>query len=237
MISLKPENYFRNTWFMSWKKITKIDNQKKRIKDDTVHRSAYSLTKRIIDILGAIVGLAITGIIIIPLAIAIKLDCPGPILYSQIRCGLKGKKFRIWKFRSMCVNAEKKQHLVENQAVGHIFKNDRDPRVTKVGKFIRKTSLDEFPQFWNVLMGDMSLVGTRPPTVNEVAEYNDYHQRRLNVKPGITGEWQVKGRSCINDFEEVVELDLRYQTKWSVKYDLLLIWKTIQIVFKCKGAY
>ena len=201
------------------------------------HRSVDCKVKRAIDILGAIVGLLLTGIIYIPLAIAIKLEDSGPILYSQIRCGLNGKRFRIWKFRSMCIDAEQKKHLVENQAKGHIFKNDHDFRITKIGKFIRKTSLDEFPQFWNVLLGEMSLVGTRPPTPNEVENYDEYHRLRLRVKPGLTGEWQVKGRSCVKDFEQIVSLDLNYQKKWSIWYDFKLILQTVRVVFGCKGAH
>ena len=203
----------------------------------SVHPSAYSPAKRLIDIVGAIVGLIFTAIIFIPLSIAIQLDSPGPILYSQTRCGLLGKKFCIWKFRSMCVDAEHKKHLVENQAKGHIFKNDKDPRITRVGKFIRKTSLDEFPQFWNVLVGDMSLVGTRPPTPSEVQYYDENHMLRLRVKPGITGEWQVTGRSFIDDFEEVVSLDIEYQKKWSVWYDLVLIFRTVFVVLRGTGAH
>jgi exopolysaccharide biosynthesis polyprenyl glycosylphosphotransferase len=204
---------------------------------DSVHPSVYSLGKRLIDLLGAIIGLIIIAILFIPFAIAIKLDSEGPIFYRQTRCGLQGKKFTIWKFRSMCVDADTKKHLVKNKAKGHIFKNDQDPRITNVGKFLRRTSLDEFPQFWNVLTGEMSLVGTRPPTPTEVAQYNERHKLRLRVKPGITGEWQVKGRSKINDFDEVVSLDLDYQAKWSVWYDLLLILKTIKVVIKREGAF
>ncbi|WP_308256773.1 sugar transferase [Geminocystis sp. GBBB08] len=192
--------------------------------------------KRFIDVLGAIVGLFITTLVFVPIAIAIKFDSRGPILYSQTRCGLLGKPFRIWKFRSMYSDAEQKKHLVENQAKGHIFKNEQDPRITRVGRFLRKTSLDEFPQFWNVLIGDMSIVGTRPPTLDEVENYNERHWLRLRVKPGITGEWQVNGRSLVNDFEEIVSFDLEYQKKWSIYYDLNLIFKTIKVVFHCKGA-
>lgn len=209
-------------------------NQDKR---DCVHISVKSKVKRLTDILGAIVGLMITAIIFLPIAILITLDSPGPILYRQTRCGLNGKTFTIWKFRSMVQYADLQKHLVKNQAQGHIFKNDQDPRVTRVGKFLRKTSLDEFPQFWNVLRGDMSLVGTRPPTPNEVENYNERHHLRLRVKPGLTGEWQVRGRSSISDFEEIVSLDLEYQAKWSIWYDWFLIVKTIQIIFQCKGAY
>lgn len=201
-----------------------------------VHESVNSPAKRILDILGAIVGLWITGIILVPLAIAIYMDNPGPIFYSQIRCGVGGKQFRIWKFRSMVSNADQIRHTVENKAKGHIFKNDNDPRITRIGRFIRKTSLDEFPQFWNVLMGDMSLVGTRPPTVDEVQHYSAHHWNRLRVKPGITGEWQANGRSSVEDFEDIVAMDILYQARWSVLYDLQLIFKTIWVVFHRKGA-
>jgi lipopolysaccharide/colanic/teichoic acid biosynthesis glycosyltransferase len=204
---------------------------------ENVHPSVNSKAKRILDIVGAIVGLAITAAIFIPIAIATQLDSPGPILYSQIRCGLNGKKFRIWKFRSMRIGADKQKHLVENQAQGFIFKNKNDPRITRIGKILRCSSLDEFPQFWNVLTGEMSLVGTRPPTPDEVALYKEHHWQRLDVKPGITGEWQVKGRSSVKSFEEVVSLDLDYQEKWSVSYDILLILKTIVAVLSRKGAY
>ncbi|MBD2543487.1 sugar transferase [Planktothricoides raciborskii] len=202
-----------------------------------VHQSVNSQIKRFIDIVGALVGLTITAIILIPLAIAIQIDDPGPILYSQVRCGYKGRRFRVWKFRSMVVNADKLKHVVENQAKGLIFKNTDDPRITKVGRFLRRTSLDEFPQFWNVLMGDMSLVGTRPPTLDEVSQYQPHHWRRLDVKPGITGEWQTHGRSSVKDFEEVVRMDLDYQHKWSVFYDIGLIVKTLVVVLNKDGAY
>ena len=202
-----------------------------------VHPSVLSKTKRLVDIIGALLGLTVTVIIAIPIAIIMLIDSPGPILYSQMRCGLNGRCFRIWKFRSMIVGAERKQHLVKNQAKGHIFKNEHDPRITKFGSFLRRTSLDEFPQFWNVLKGEMSLVGTRPPTLNEVARYEKHHFQRLRVKPGITGEWQAKGRSSVTDFEEIVNMDIDYQQKWSRFYDIYLIWLTIAIVLTRKGAY
>ncbi|HEY9653843.1 MAG TPA: sugar transferase [Coleofasciculaceae cyanobacterium] len=207
-----------------------------RLLQQQVHRSAHSKLKRFIDILGAIVGLAITAIIAIPIAIAIQIDNPGSIFYSQIRCGLNGKTFRIWKFRSMVVEADRLQHLVSNQAKGNIFKNANDPRVTRIGRFLRRTSLDELPQFWNVLKGDMSLVGTRPPTVGEVMKYKKHHWRRLRVKPGITGEWQANGRSSVTDFEDIVRMDVAYQYKWSVTYDLHLIFKTVWAVVNKHGA-
>jgi lipopolysaccharide/colanic/teichoic acid biosynthesis glycosyltransferase len=203
-----------------------------------VHPSVISKLKRLLDVVGSLVGLAIVGILFIPITIAIQLDSPGPIFYSQIRCGLYGRTFRIWKFRSMVVDADKLKHLVNNQAKGNIFKNRNDPRITRVGRFLRKTSLDEIPQFWNVLKGDMSLVGTRPPTVDEVMKYERHHFQRLLVKPGLTGEWQANGRSQVEDFEDIVKMDLAYQAKWSVSYDMLLIFKTVAAVFqKDSGAY
>ena len=201
-----------------------------------VHPSVVNKAKRALDIFGAIVGLVITGILAIPIAIAMQFDDPGKLFYSQTRCGFNEKPFKIWKFRSMISNADAQKHLVENQATGHIFKNENDPRITKVGHFLRRTSLDEFPQFWNVLKGDMSLVGTRPPTVAEVAMYDEYHLQRLQVKPGITGEWQVRGRSEVLDFEDIVRMDLDYQQKWSFVYDINLIFRTIAVVLARKGA-
>lgn len=201
------------------------------------HPSVKSKSKRLLDILGGCVGLLLTSIIFVPVAIAIKLDSPGPIFFTQLRVGLNGKAFRIWKFRSMVSDAEYLKHKVENQAEGFIFKNENDPRVTRVGKFLRRTSLDEFPQFLNVLIGDMSLVGTRPPTSDEVLHYQPYHWQRLQVKPGITGEWQANGRANVNNFEDIVEMDILYQQKWSVLYDLQLIWKTMVAVLKKEGAY
>ncbi len=202
----------------------------------SLHPSAASRLKRAVDIIGALIGLTMTALLFPLIAIAIRLEGPGPILYRQMRCGLRGQVFAIWKFRSMVADADKLQHLVTNQAEGNMFKNANDPRITRVGRFLRKTSLDEFPQFWNVLMGQMSLVGTRPPTVSEVVQYQLHHWDRLRVKPGITGEWQVHGRSCVSDFEAVVALDLKYQRKWSVLYDILLIIKTFGVVFTSRGA-
>ncbi len=204
---------------------------------EEVHPSTQSFWKRCLDVAGAIVGLTVTSVLFIPITIAIQLDNPGPILYSQERCGLGGKRFRIWKFRSMIANADAMKRSLKNEASGHIFKITDDPRVTKVGKFLRRTSLDEFPQFWNVLMGDMSLVGTRPPTVDEVSHYDRHHWRRLAVKPGITGVWQVNGRSEVKDFEDIVKLDLSYQDQWSFGDDLRIIFKTVWVVFNKDGAY
>ncbi|HAA28167.1 MAG TPA: anti-anti-sigma factor [Cyanobacteria bacterium UBA8553] len=200
----------------------------------TTHPSVRSWVKRALDIVGALVGLGITAVVFIPIAIAIKLDNPGPIFFGQIRKGWMGREFRIWKFRSMKVNADeiKAQLEKDNESDGKTFKIKNDPRVTRVGGFLRKTSLDELPQFWNVLKGEMSLVGTRPPTPNEVDIYEVPEWQRLDVKPGMTGEWQVHGRSSIRNFEDIIKLDLRYQQNWSLAYDLKLIFKTILVVLR-----
>lgn len=137
----------------------------------------------------------------------------------------------------MVANADELKHLVQNEAQGLVFKNKNDPRITRVGQVLRKTSLDEFPQFLNVLMGDMSLVGTRPPTIDEVMKYEPHHWQRLEVKPGITGEWQVRGRSAVSNFEDIVAMDLQYQAKWSFLYDLQLLIETVLAVLYRKGAY
>lgn len=200
------------------------------------HPSASSTFKRFLDIVGSMVGLLILALVFVPVAIAIKLDSPGPIFYSQERYGLQGRPFRIRKFRSMVVNADELKTQIANEASGLIFKNKKDPRITKVGRFLRSSSLDELPQFLNVLVGEMSLVGTRPPTADEVALYNERHWQRLNVKPGLTGEWQVNGRSSVKDFEEVVNLDLRYQKNWHPMYDLVVIAKTIYVIIARVGA-
>lgn len=204
----------------------------------TIHPAYASKVKRAVDIIGSLLGLGVTGILLLPIAIAIKLDNPGPIFFKQLRQGYMGKPFWVWKFRSMVANAESLKNQVANQAGGNFFKNDNDPRITRVGRFLRKTSLDEFPQFLNVLIGEMSLVGTRPPTYNEVSQYALDEWQRLNVKPGITGEWQVNGRSKITDFAEVVRLDLQYQRKWSLAYDFQILIKTVTVLFsKDSGAY
>lgn len=201
------------------------------------HPSVRSWIKRFMDIVGSLIGLGVLGIFFIPIAVAIKLDSRGPIFFQQTRCGWLGKPFKMLKFRSMCVNAEALKDKIPNQATGAIFKNPNDPRITRVGRFLRKTSLDELPQFWHVLKGEMSLVGTRPPTPDEVERYDVPQWQRLNVKPGMTGEWQVYGRSRIKNFEEVIQLDLRYQENWSHWYDLKLIFKTILLLFhKNSGA-
>lgn len=194
--------------------------------------------KRIIDILGGLIGCILTLIITIFLAPAILIESPGPIFFSQIRIGKNGRKFKIYKFRSMYRDAEqrKAEFLNQNEMSGLMFKMTDDPRITRVGKFIRKTSLDEFPQFFNVLKGDMSLVGTRPPTVDEFEQYEARHKRRLSLKPGLTGMWQVNGRSDIENFEDVVKLDLKYIDNWSFGLDIKLMIKTVVVVLFGKGS-
>jgi anti-anti-sigma factor len=201
------------------------------------HPSVRSRTKRLLDIVGALIGLGITALVFPAIAIAIKLDNPGPIFFGQTRCSWMGKRFKMWKFRSMVADAEARKHQVKNEANGALFKNANDPRVTRVGRFLRKTSLDELPQFWCVLIGDMSLVGTRPPTPDEVQRYEIPQWNRLDIKPGMTGEWQVNGRSKITDFDQVVRLDMRYQENWTLMYDLKIIIKTVLVLFhKNAGA-
>lgn len=196
------------------------------------------MVKRMMDIIGGVVGCILTLILMIFIGPAIRLESPGPVFFSQIRIGKNGRRFKIYKFRSMYVDAEKrKSELIEqNEMNGLMFKMKDDPRVTKVGKFLRKTSLDEFPQFFNVLKGDMSLVGTRPPTEAEFVQYENRHKRRLALKSGVTGLWQVSGRSNITDFEEVVKLDLDYIDNWSFKLDFKILLKTIGVVIFNKGA-
>lgn len=195
--------------------------------------------KSAIDIAGAVVGLVLFSPVFLVTAIAIRLESPGPVLFAQTRIGKNGKPFKMYKFRSMYNDAEerKKELMRHNQVKGdYMFKMENDPRVTRVGAFIRKTSIDELPQLINVLMRNMSLVGTRPPTQDEVARYNRDHWRRISIKPGITGMWQTCGRSDILDFDEVVSLDKEYIDNWSLMLDVRLILKTFSAVVRRKGA-
>lgn len=220
------------------KELPEIDRQNESARRLILHRSCTSVLKRTLDILGAVVGLVLTAMVLPLIALAIRLDSPGPIFYRHERIGLGGQPFWMYKFRSMCVDAEVLKHLVANEHQDpRLFKNKRDPRITRVGAFLRRSSLDELPQFWNVLKGEMSLVGTRPPLPQEVALYEAHHWQRLVVKPGMTGLWQVSGRSSIADFDRVVALDLAYQKEWSVRLDLLLLVRTIQLIFGNRGAY
>lgn len=196
------------------------------------------MLKRAMDIMGALVGNVITLLVFPVIAIAIKMESNGPVLFKQKRVGRNGRVFSIYKFRSMYLNAEemKKELETQNEMSGLMFKMEKDPRVTKVGAFLRKTSLDELPQFFNILKGDMSLVGTRPPTVDEYEKYNFYYKRRLSMTPGLTGLWQVSGRSEIIDFDEVVKYDLEYIDNWSLTLDIKILFQTIGVVLFQKGS-
>ena len=222
--------------------------QEKRIGDFAGHKvitfasslfePRHIVLKRLMDIIGGLIGCIFTVVLTLLLAPSIKLESKGPVVFSQTRVGKNGRKFKIYKFRSMYQDAEerKKELLDRNEMQGLMFKMTDDPRITKVGKFIRKTSLDEFPQFLNVLMGDMSLVGTRPPTEDEFQQYEGRHKRRLSLKPGLTGLWQVSGRSDIENFEDVVKMDLEYIDNWSMGLDVKLIMKTLGVVLFGRGA-
>lgn len=203
-----------------------------------VFEPAELAAKRLMDIAGGIIGLVLTVLLSVFVAPAIYIESPGPVIFKQVRIGKNGRRFYIYKFRSMYMDAEerKKELMSQNKMNGLMFKVKDDPRITKVGKFIRKASIDEFPQFFNVLKGDMSLVGTRPPTVDEFLKYEEHHKRRLSLKPGITGLWQVAGRSAIIDFEDVVRLDLKYIDNWSIWSDLKILVQTVVVVVFHKGA-
>lgn len=242
-------------------KIHKTPGQKQfveRIGDYTVITTSmnYStvrqaMVKRLLDIAGGLVGCVLTGIIFIFIAPAIYISSPGPIFFSQTRIGKNGKPFKMYKFRSMYMDAEaRKAELMSQNKMsdGRMFKLDFDPRVignkilpdgrkkTGIGEFIRKTSLDEFPQFWNVLNGSMSLVGTRPILPDELEQYELHHRARIAIKPGITGMWQVSGRSDITDFEEIVRLDTEYISQWNIGLDIKILFKTVLAVLKRDGS-
>lgn len=198
----------------------------------------HHIIKRGMDIAGGIIGILITAIFFPFVAIAIKLESKGPVLFSQTRVGKNGRRFKIYKFRSMYFDAEmrKKELEEKNEIEGLMFKIKDDPRVTKIGRFLRKTSIDELPQFYNVLKGDMSLVGTRPPTVDEFENYSLFYRRRLCMTPGLTGLWQVSGRSEVLNFDDVVKYDLQYIDYWSLSLDIKILFKTIWVVIFGKGA-
>lgn len=198
------------------------------------NRILNSILKRLIDILGSIVGIFITIIVMIFLSGFIKAESKGPLFFKQKRVGKNGRCFYIYKFRSMYNNAESLKHslMEKNEMKGLMFKIQDDPRITKVGRFIRKYSIDELPQFFNVFKGDMSLVGTRPPTLDEFNQYKSYHKRRLCTKPGMTGLWQISGKDFTNDFEEVVKLDLQYIDSWNILLDFKILFKTLFVIIK-----
>ena len=228
--------YFR---FQGKKEIGMLHDQIPLLTFRSVSADANQLFyKRCLDIAGSCAGLALSACLFPFIAIAIKLESPGPLFFGQTRVRENGRTFTCWKFRSMYQDAEaRKQELMHlNEMQGAIFKMANDPRVTRVGAFLRKTSLDELPQFWNVLKGEMSLVGTRPPTPAEVNGYKNWQRKRICMKPGITGLWQVSGRNSIKDFNEVVRLDLQYIETWSFATDIRLILRTLKVVFFREGA-
>lgn len=196
------------------------------------------IEKRLMDIAGGLTGLIITAIAFVIFAPIIYIQSPGPVFFKQDRVGKNGRIFKLYKFRSMYMDAEerKKELMSQNKMDGLMFKMDNDPRITPIGKFIRKYSIDELPQFLNVIKGDMSLVGTRPPTVDEYEQYQLHHMGRLSSKPGITGLWQVSGRSDMTDFEKIVELDIRYISNWSLSEDIRILWRTVKKVVHGEGA-
>lgn len=204
----------------------------------SIQSASGLLYKKILDLVVGLAGFLFFLLLYPVVGLAIKLDSPGPILFRQRRIGMHGRIFDLYKFRSMVADAESKKSglLSKSEMNGAMFKMENDPRITRVGRFLRKTSLDEFPQFVNVLKGEMSLVGTRPPTLEEVKQYEDWHRRRISIKPGITGLWQISGRNTITDFAEVVKLDLQYIDGWRFRDDLVILWKTIWVVLARKGA-
>ena len=207
-------------------------------KDKIRSRFIYHSMKRLFDIVAATCGIVILSPLMIIIAVLIKAEDHGPIFYKQVRVGKNGKTFKMYKFRSMFINADKMLDKLkeQNDVDGPMFKMKDDPRVTKIGHFIRKHSLDELPQFFNVLKGDMSLVGPRPPLPSEVEEYSEYDKQRLFVIPGCTGLWQATERNEVG-FNEMVQLDIQYIQRASFTFDLWIIWKTVGIVIKPNGSY
>ena len=195
------------------------------------------MCKRVIDVAGAIAGLAAFGVAYLWYAPRIRRESPGPALFSQRRVGLNGRLFRLYKFRTMFLETPEDPRALAslNEMRGPIFKIRDDPRITPLGKKLRARHLDELPQVWNVLRGEMSLVGTRPPTVDEVEHYRPHHRRRLSMKPGITGLWQISGNEAVSDFETIVELDCRYIDSWSLWLDLRILGRTVVKVLGASG--
>jgi exopolysaccharide biosynthesis polyprenyl glycosylphosphotransferase len=203
-------------------------------------RARQLLLKRALDLVGASLGLVLLAPIFAALALAVKASSRGPVFFRQQRVGQGGTIFRITKFRSMVEDAEAKRDALAEQSIyadARLFKVTEDPRVTRVGAFLRRTSLDELPQLLNVLRGEMSLVGPRPPLPSEVDLYEAHHYTRFDMKPGMTGPWQVSGRNSITDFEEVIQLETAYIREWAVWKDLAILLKTIPVVFSMRGAH
>lgn len=200
---------------------------------------SQAFAKRLMDVLGSMVGIAITAVLYPYIAYRIRKESPGPVIFKQIRVGQNGRRFKCYKFRTMGVDAEsrKKELLADNEMQGPMFKVAHDPRIFPFGAFLRRTSLDELPQFINVFRGDMSLVGTRPPTPDEVETYEPHYRRRLSIRPGLTGLWQVSGRSRVNDFDKVLRFDLDYIDNWSLGLDVRILVRTLVAVFQRQGAH
>lgn len=198
----------------------------------------FTIVKRAVDILGSLFGIILLSPVFIITALLIKLTSPGPVLFIQERSGYKGRIFKMIKFRSMVYNADELFRSVEsmNEASGHMFKIKADPRITPVGRVIRKTSIDELPQLFNILAGNMSIVGPRPPIPREIVKYDAWHDLRLSVKPGLTGLWQVSGRNTVG-FEEMVRLDLKYIRERSLRHDFKIIFKTFFVIFGDPNAF
>lgn len=216
-----------------------VENKKFLIDEQAQNqRYIYRFFKRMLDIVASVIGLIVLSPVFLIVSLAIKAEDRGPIFYSQVRLGKGQRPFKMYKFRSMIVDADKKLEklLKQNEVEGAMFKMKEDPRITKVGRFIRKHSLDELPQLINVLRGDMSLVGPRPPLKREVASYSEYDMQRLIVKPGCTGLWQVTARNDV-DFRGMVELDLEYISRSGILCDLSILSKTVIIIFVPNGAY
>lgn len=223
------KNYYQDQYFkLQWVDQEKLSKQK-----------GYEFVKRAIDIVGGTVGLVLASPTMVYVAYKIRQEEPGsPVVFAQTRVGRNGKLFTMYKFRSMCIDAEEKLESLmdQNEVDGAMFKMKDDPRVTKIGKMIRRSSLDELPQLFNVVKGDMSLIGPRPPLEREVAEYTPYDMQRLLVKPGCSGLWQVSGRNDVH-FKEMVDFDIEYIQKRSIRYDISLIVRTIKVMIKPDGAY
>jgi lipopolysaccharide/colanic/teichoic acid biosynthesis glycosyltransferase len=219
--------------------IKMVENKKVLIDEQAQNqRYVYRFFKRMLDIVASVIGLIVLSPVFLIVSLAIKAEDRGPIFYSQVRLGKGQRPFKMYKFRSMIVDADKKLEklLEQNEVEGAMFKMKEDPRITKVGRFTRKHSLDELPQLWNVLIGEMSLVGPRPPLEREVEDYSEYDKQRLIVKPGCTGFWQVTARNDV-DFEGMVKLDLEYIERSGVLFDIGILFRTVAIVFKPNGAY
>ncbi|WP_286102991.1 sugar transferase [Pediococcus pentosaceus] len=219
--------------------IKMVENKKVLIDEQAQNqRYVYRFFKRMLDIIASVIGLIVLSPVFLIVSLAIKAEDRGPIFYSQVRLGKGQRPFKMYKFRSMIVDADKKLEklLKQNEVEGAMFKMKEDPRITRVGRFTRKHSLDELPQLLNVLAGDMSLVGPRPPLEREVADYSEHDKQRLIVKPGCTGLWQVTARNDV-DFSGMVDLDLQYIEKSGLMFDVIILFKTIGIVFKPNGAY